>query len=901
MNEIEYTFQNVGVIHTLFHRYKDILSEFNFSVEEITCLEKISTYHEEMQFQQTSIKIPKIFSVVVDKFLLACEKIQKEAENQYQQGDNAYKTGKYEQMIVPITRAAYLKHAAAQDLLGFWYMKGQWVEQDIEKAKKYFQLAAAQKYFPAEINLKKLQFHPVLYLTTIEKNGKKGMIPTIDSVGNSEAHYLAAQGKVEELKNLVEDERKWLNFCNYNYQTPLGIAIKNDCLEVVEYLLSEKAEISYADLLASQGKIRKLLLEKFKNSFIVENDPPKIVEYMQFLAIASAMKDTSLVNFLLALNVDIKQKDELGLTSVHIAAATNNLLVLKILLTEERDLISVHDNLNRTPLVFAILGNHLEIVKYLLDKDKDAYIKFRMFFMTHGEVRTILLKKSEDFPAFVRFADDRDRQFFEVVKHKAMMDENMPLCFIAHQLCFKNVDGNTAMHFAAIYNDIASLQMIFEKDKNFLNIKNNYMDTPFSLALLNSNLAAANFLLNQGAEISDHDLPTAIRRKVQENLRKQEWLGIIRKLVENGPKVTINDILDADKEVKLGLLEEIRKFLEKRFGEDKNTYLHALVLQRNIQKIKELFELRKVFLEELEGVFENLLAAQNKDGSTPLLLSLESGGEYAYSITSFLLDQKGIEKNLEAVCHFIDPAHHKKFGGHPALWRAGIYALNFKEEKLKAIYQGFSLKLISMGARMDAIDCSGGNATVAHLSVAIGDIGFLKKIFDMRPDLINIRDKWNNTLLITAFKKDKAEVIQYLLNQKGIEKTFVYVTHNPTDPNNGKNVMDYAIDYAKKQNDFTFVKVLIDKGMPVSEKNLKECPEIASIVVSRQEISRCSALNFNFNIPENEEKKGVKRGHEDDDDISRKKHKVEEVSSSAPMDVEKKAENTDRENRPSLN
>ncbi|OAP04790.1 hypothetical protein AXX17_AT3G31590 [Arabidopsis thaliana] len=74
----------------------------------------------------------------------------------------------------------------------------------------------------------------------------------------------------------------------------------------------------------------------------------------------------SIMNLLIAHGARVNQKNKLGLSAVHFAAANGNLSALEILLAANPDLVNMKTVIKETPLFFAVKNNHLDCVELLL-------------------------------------------------------------------------------------------------------------------------------------------------------------------------------------------------------------------------------------------------------------------------------------------------------------------------------------------------------------------------------------------------------------------------------------------------------------------------------------------------------------------------------------------------------
>ncbi|KAL1203244.1 E3 ubiquitin-protein ligase XBAT32 [Cardamine amara subsp. amara] len=77
-------------------------------------------------------------------------------------------------------------------------------------------------------------------------------------------------------------------------------------------------------------------------------------------------QQTRIMQLLIAHGARVSQKNKLGLSAVHFAAANGNVSALEILLTAYPDLVNVKTIIKETPLFFAVKNNHLDCVELLL-------------------------------------------------------------------------------------------------------------------------------------------------------------------------------------------------------------------------------------------------------------------------------------------------------------------------------------------------------------------------------------------------------------------------------------------------------------------------------------------------------------------------------------------------------
>ncbi|EOA25460.1 hypothetical protein CARUB_v10018798mg [Capsella rubella] len=77
-------------------------------------------------------------------------------------------------------------------------------------------------------------------------------------------------------------------------------------------------------------------------------------------------QQTRIMQLLIAHGARVNQKNKLGLSAIHFAAANGNLSALEMLLSANPDLVHMKTVIKETPLFFAVKNNHLDCVELLL-------------------------------------------------------------------------------------------------------------------------------------------------------------------------------------------------------------------------------------------------------------------------------------------------------------------------------------------------------------------------------------------------------------------------------------------------------------------------------------------------------------------------------------------------------
>ena len=89
------------------------------------------------------------------------------------------------------------------------------------------------------------------------------------------------------------------------------------------------------------------------------------------LMVAAAKGEEKTVDLLLSKGADPFLKNFMGRNLLHAAAEGGNSSIMRSILSYDIDINSKDDESSATPLIIAVMHNHVEVVKYLLQKGAD--------------------------------------------------------------------------------------------------------------------------------------------------------------------------------------------------------------------------------------------------------------------------------------------------------------------------------------------------------------------------------------------------------------------------------------------------------------------------------------------------------------------------------------------------
>lgn len=166
------------------------------------------------------------------------------------------------------------------------------------------------------------------------------------------------------------------------------------------------------------------------------------------LLVASYTGNADIVNALIEAGSDIRAKDDIdGATTIHIASANGNNEVINILLNKDNTLINEADSMKDTPLHWASIKNQTDTISLLLANGADTKLT--------------------------------------------------------------NSDGNTVLHYAAMYGDVNTVNVLLEADSSLASVENNEGITPIYYAII----------------VSDNDILSSLINNGQIDVNKKDSLG----------------------------------------------------------------------------------------------------------------------------------------------------------------------------------------------------------------------------------------------------------------------------------------------------------------------------------------------------------------------------------------
>ena len=434
----------------------------------------------------------------------------------------------------------------------------------------------------------------------------------INKVNNSTPlHYIIEKinkspEAIEILDCLIKkvDNVKVLDIENNNGMTALDCAIAINNIDAVKILYSKNVELK-SDSFERKENIIHMQYALLNDNLTSEKLKEMIVEMVNIRK--EKEKDITFENII----NDNKIKN--GQSLLHIASYLGKKDIVNYLLEQKKIKLDVKDSKGRTPIFYAILAQDEEIVKSLINKDKDKNILMDTddfnaaplnyaIITKNEEITSLLIPKTKDLSIHDKFG----RTFL----HYAVASQNLNIIesifreisnYDERILDIQDIDGKTALHYAALTRNKDILNIFLRSDK-------------INLELIDKNeLKAIDYLLMGKLELSE----------VLDESNYNTIPGIIRKMIikikDRKKEMCRRNVLHSACQNEINPNEAIMIVLE-----EKKAKIHELIdvpLSSNIGKKPLDFALEntKISAKILVSLIQVATILENDDDKNELL------------------------------------------------------------------------------------------------------------------------------------------------------------------------------------------------------------------------------------------------------------------------------------------
>ena len=335
-------------------------------------------------------------------------------------------------------------------------------------------------------------------------------------------HMAAAHGWLDIIIELISKYKCGINSKDSCGHTPLYYAVINNHLEVVRYLIDEQhcdpmtrdiagntplhyachnSHIDIVQYLLSTGKVNPLARNE------KGNHPLLIIDFrtrlpMLHLAAQQGWMDIA-IDLITKYKCDINRKESNGRTPLYYAVINNHLEVIRYLIIEQHCDPMTRDDDGDTPLHIACQHSHIDIVQYLLST---------------GKVNP--LARNEDDKAPMLKLDCRRLPMLHLAAHQGWMD--IAIYLITKYKCDinrKESNGRTPLYYAASNNHLEMVRYFINEQHCDPMTRDNDGDTPLHIACRYGNANVVQYLLSTGkvdllAENNNKETPVDIATQI---------------------------------------------------------------------------------------------------------------------------------------------------------------------------------------------------------------------------------------------------------------------------------------------------------------------------------------------------------------------------------------------------
>jgi len=362
--------------------------------------------------------------------------------------------------------------------------------------------------------------------------------------------YICKSNNFKILKLIIDNiDKKYINYSDYLYISPLFVSCKNNNIEIIKYLLKNGATDSSKESVFSplcynnNFEIIKLLIEYNFNVNVIDNknctplvyaaknDNLEIIEYLlnngakmnvknseSPLIFACMNNNYVIVEYLLKARVNVNATEfkifNNGKNALFFACDNNNLKMVKLLINYK---INMNCNFGYKvlhPLHIACVNNNYKLVKLLIQNNINLHnfeLSFNDFIINElspftifsnkssTKIINILIKKkiginepcSYSFPIIIASNLNNLKIVNLLIKNGANINS-------------KDTLNNNALHFACIQNNFKIAKLLID-NKIDVNQKNNFLETPLIIVCNNNNYKIAALLIKKNANINVRD------------------------------------------------------------------------------------------------------------------------------------------------------------------------------------------------------------------------------------------------------------------------------------------------------------------------------------------------------------------------------------------------------------
>ncbi|XP_022786608.1 transient receptor potential cation channel subfamily A member 1-like [Stylophora pistillata] len=322
-----------------------------------------------------------------------------------------------------------------------------------------------------------------------------------DDAGDTALHTAIHVGSERLALTLLKRGRADANAPGRNSCTPLHLAAEMDNEKICQIMIDNSGDTKSLDddrmtplahaMERGAGKSAEFLLNHARQLGTVEDFLYDVdVDGNSLLHLAVNSGVLAVVQHCTEYGVRIRQPRKLNReTAFHLACEMGSMPIVEYLVSKDPALcrITLVDFRGRTPLHMAAKRNHAHVVNFLLEKgamvDPKSDERRTPLFMAaeNGayDVVTLLMERGAD----VTIRDTELRSVLHAaVGHPRVMEDLLQSPAMMSLITEKDASGYSAVHYAAMKGNIATLELFVTKNKAAASVTSDSLETPIHVA-----------------------------------------------------------------------------------------------------------------------------------------------------------------------------------------------------------------------------------------------------------------------------------------------------------------------------------------------------------------------------------------------------------------------------------
>ena len=322
----------------------------------------------------------------------------------------------------------------------------------------------------------------------------------------------ANKGHLQILQTLIMHNNDYVNDVGRSNWTPLYHAVYNGHIEIVNYLLRNKADVTVKTdegwnvyrVAANKGHLQIL-----QTLIMHNNDYVNDVGRSNWTPLYHAVYNghIEIVNYLLSNKADVTVKTDEGWNVYRLAANKGHLQILQTLIMHNNDYVNDVGRSNWTPLYHAVYNGHIEIVNYLLSNKADVTVKtdegWNVYRLAankgHLQILQTLIMHNND------YVNDVGRSNWTPLYHAVYNGHIEIVNYLLSNkadVTVKTDEGWNVYRLAANKGHLQILQTLIMHNNDYVNDVGRSNWTPLYHAVYNGHIEIVNYLLSNKADVT---------------------------------------------------------------------------------------------------------------------------------------------------------------------------------------------------------------------------------------------------------------------------------------------------------------------------------------------------------------------------------------------------------------